>query len=244
MPYPITTSAYGIWSLNQVRSAELGNVWPAVGDAVTSPADNPSGVSVASDVWSLRDAYKAEAGGDWPEIYVPPTYYTHPTYGTLVGAFTSNWTTSPAIPVTEGVPQPESSDIILSNSDFQYVRAATTDNLVYYVFGPISNTFTYYVSYYRSQIENSNRAAAPTTTINPNNFAPSPDGQAFRPHWWDETNLPLGSGADYSMVFRESNTVGLYDFSPIKRVATNHPGFSSSSYVYDNTAAKFYIFYK
>ena len=237
MPYPITTSAYGIWSLNQVRSAELGNVWPAVGDAVTSPADNPSGVSVASDVWSLRDAYKAEAGGDWPEIYVPPTYYTHPTYGTLVGAFTSDWQpASTPISVTEGIPQPsDSTNVILSNSTFQAIRAATTANLVYYVWG---TSLEYYASYYRSQIESANVKPAPTTTINPNTFG-FRDSAHYRVHWHSETTGSDITGSDYSFVsYRDTNSVSVYEHGPVKSVSknvtmnTNHP------------AAKFYIFYK
>ena len=235
MPYPITTSAYGIWSLNQVRSAELGNTWPTVGGAATSHVNNASGVSVASNVWSLRDAYKAEAGGDWPEIYVPPTYYTHPTYGTLVGAFTSDWQPVAAVSVTEGIPQPSSStNVILSNSAFQSVRAATTANLVYYVWG---TSLEYYVSYYRSQIETADDVQAPTTTINPNSFGNWNNN--YRVHWWNETTGFTGSGADYSFVaYVDTNLVYVYEYGTVKAVSKNVT--MNNGYVTD----KFYIFYK
>ena len=241
MPYPITTSAYGIWSLNQVRDAELGNVWPAVGDAVTSSADNPSGVSVASDVWSLRDAYKAEAGGDWPEIYVPPTYYTHPTYGTLVATFVSpDWQPVAAVSVTEGIPQPsDSTNVILSNSAFQSIRAATTANLVYYVWG---TSLENYVSYYRSQIETADDVQAPTTTINPNSFGNFNNN--FRLHWHSETTGSDLTGSDYSFVAFRQDTgnnltfVSVYEYGTAKAVSKN---------VGMNTAHilnKLHIFYK
>ena len=233
MPYPITTSAYGIWSLNQVRDAELGNVWPTVGDAVTSPADNPSGVSVASNVWSLRDAYKAEAGGDWPEIL---TYYTHPTYGTLVATFVSpDWQPIAAISVTEGIPQPsDSTNVILSNSTFQSVRAATTANLVYYVWG---TSLEYYVSYYRSQIETADDVQAPTTTINPNSFGNF--NNLYKVHFWAETTGFTGSGSDYSFVtYRDTNYVSAYEYGPVKAVSKNIT--MNNNFTTD----KFHIFYK
>jgi hypothetical protein len=239
MPYPITTSAYGIWSLNQVRSAELGNTWPTVGGAATSHVNNASGVSVASNVWSLRDAYKAEAGGDWPEIYVPPTYYTHPTYGTLVATFVSpDWQPIAVISVTEGIPQPsDSTNVILSNSAFQSVRAATTANLVYYVWG---TSLENYVSFYRSQIETAKNVTAPTTTINPNSFG-NGAGNSYRVHWWSETTGFDGIGADYSfMTYRDTNTLNLYNFGPVKDVSRSNTGFLNSII----TTAKFHIFYK
>lgn len=236
MPYPITTSAYGIWSLNQVRSAELGNTWPTVGGAATSHVNNASGVSVASNVWSLRDAYKAEAGGDWPEIYVPPTYYIHPTYGTLVATFVPpDWQPVAAVSVTEGFPQPSSStNVILSNSAFQSIRAATTANLVYYVWG---TSLEYYVSFYRSQIETADDVQAPTTTINPNSFGNF--NNIYRVHFWAETTGFTGSGADYSAVtYRDTSAVSVYEYGTVKAVSKNVTMNTS------HAAPKFYIFYK
>lgn len=240
MPYPITTSAYGIWSLNQVRNAELGNTWPTVGGGATSHVNNPSGVSAASDVWSLRDAYKAEAGGDWPEIYVPPTYYTHPTYGTLVATFTSDWQPTTGISATEGIPQPSSStNVILSNSAFQSVRAATTANLVYYVWG---SSLQYYASFYRNQIETADDRQAPTTTINPNSFGIS-SNSAYRVHFWNETTDFTGTGSDYSFVsYRDTNQVSVYKMGTIRPVSTNIT-FISDIY-YNATSPKFQIYYK
>jgi hypothetical protein len=166
--------------------------------------------------------------------------YIHPTYGTLVATFTSDWQPTTGISATEGTPQPsDSTNVILSNSAFQSVRAATTSNLVYYVWG---SSLQYYVSFYRSQIEAADDRPAPTTTINPNNFGLS-SNSTYRVHFWNETAGFSGSGSDYSFVsYRDTNLVSLYKMGTVKPVSTNIT-FIAPGY-YNDTSPKFQIFYK
>lgn len=165
--------------------------------------------------------------------------YIHPTYGTLVATFTSDWQPTTGISATEGIPQPsDSTNVILSNSDFQSVRAATTSNLVYYVWG---SSLQYYVSFYRSQIETADDVQAPTTTINPNSFGNFNNN--YRVHWWNETSGFSGSGADYSFVaYVDTNLVYVYKLGAVKPVSTNIT-FTEPGY-YNATSPKFQIFYK
>ena len=73
----------------------------------------------------------------------PPTVavYTHATYGTLVAAF-SGFPAGPfpangTISVTESNPQPDDENVIMSDADFQNVRANATAGRVFYVWGAV-----------------------------------------------------------------------------------------------------------
>ena len=161
--------------------------------------------------------------------------YTHPTYGTLVATFNSpDWQPVGGVSVTEGNPLPsDSTNVILSDSAFQAVRAATTANRVWYVWG---DNLENYASVARSTIEGANVKPAPTTTINPNNFG---FFTSFRVHWWSETSGATLTGSDYSFVaYRDTNNLSLYEYGPTK--------FSSKNVVMNtnHTTSKFYIFYQ
>ena len=64
----------------------------------------------------------------------------------------------------------------MSDADFQNVRANATAGRVFYVWGS-GSALTYYREFIRSEIESANVRAAPTTTINPNNFGTSTGAQ-------------------------------------------------------------------
>jgi len=179
--------------------------------------------SSASDVWSLRDVYKAEAGDDWPDLIS--------NYGTLVGAFETDWNTGV---FSEGVPQLSSSDVILSDADFQSVRSNASSGLVYYVWG---DSLEFYVSFNRSEIESANVSPAPTTTINPSSFG---EGNGNKLHFWEEVSGSNLIGSDYSLVgFNPTTKVRIFEFSSIKAVDHNVNLFFSAE-----ISSKFYIFYK
>ena len=156
--------------------------------------------------------------------------YTHATYGTLVGSFSTGWNpTATTISFTESNPQPGDDDVIMSDADFQTVRAATTANRVFYVWGS-GGSLTYYREFIRSEIESANVRAAPTTTINPNNFgtsagaSPDPD---YRVHFWNETSGSATMvGADYSLMSfnnsPSSKTLEISNFSSVDYVGTNY----------------------
>lgn len=161
--------------------------------------------------------------------------YTHPTYGTLVATFNSpDWQPVGGVSVTEGNPLPsDSTNVILSDSAFQAVRAATTANRVWYVWG---DNLENYAMVARSTIEGANVKPAPTTTINPNNFG---FFTSFRVHWWSETSGATLTGSDYSfMAYRDTNNLSLYEYGPTK--------FSSENVVLNtnHTTGRFYIFYQ
>jgi len=70
--------------------------------------------------------------GETPSVPV----YTHATYGTLVGSFSTGWSpTATTISFTESNPQPGDDDVIMSDADFQTVRTNATAGRVFYVWG-------------------------------------------------------------------------------------------------------------
>ena len=154
--------------------------------------------------------------------------YTHATYGTLVGSFSTAWNpTATTISFTENNPQPGDDDVIMSDANFQNVRANATAGRVFYVWGS-GSALTYYREFIRSEIESANVRAAPTTTINPNNFGTSagssPDAD-YRLHFWNETSGATLVGGDYSAVgFRNSpsKTLVITNYSSINYVGTNY----------------------
>ena len=173
--------------------------------------------------------------------------YTHPTFGTLVGSFSTSWQPSTStIPVTQGTPQPGDDDVILSDADFQAVRASATAGRVFYVWGTGSN-LTSYREFYRSQIESANVRPAPTWTINPNNFGVSTTN--YRMHFWAETSGATLTGADYSaMLWRNTKNLGIYNYASVNYISTNYvgPTYNGVQYVYISSPAvdRVYIFYK
>jgi len=167
---------------------------------------------------------------------VTPSFTTDTTYGTLVGAFEGYWGSSS---YTTGIPQISSSNVIVSNSDFQSIRSQTTSNRVYYVWGSSQEK---YVAFSRSEIESSaDDVQAPTNTINPDNFGLGPSG-TNRTHWWDEITGFSGSGSDYSFAnyrLRDGESkLHIFDFGNIKAVDTNQ-----SLFILEATP-KVWIFYK
>ena len=154
--------------------------------------------------------------------------YTHATYGTLVGSFSTAWNpTATTISFTENNPQPRDENVIMSDANFQNVRANATAGRVFYVWGS-GSALTYYREFIRSEIESANVRAAPTTTINPNNFGTSagssPDAD-YRLHFWNETSGATLVGGDYSAVgFRNSpsKTLVITNYSSINYVGTNY----------------------
>ena len=158
-----------------------------------------------------------------------PPVYTHATYGTLVGSFSTAWNpTATTISFTESNPQPEDDDVIMSDANFQTVRTNATAGRVFYVWGS-GSALTYYREFIRSEIESANVRAAPTTTINPNNFGTSagasPDND-FRVHFWNETTGATMTGADYSLMgfanTPSSKTLEISNFSSVDYVGTNY----------------------
>lgn len=179
-----------------------------------------------TDMWVVEEPEEPVAGN-----------YTHPAYGTLVGAFTSDWQpASTPISVTEGNPHPsDSTNVILSDSAFQAVRAATTANRVWYVWG---DNLEFYVSFARSAIESANVWPAPTTTINPNTFG-FRESTHYRVHWHSETTGSNIAGSDYSFVsYRNTNSVSVYELGPVKAVSKN------VTMNTEHATGKFYIFYQ
>ena len=161
--------------------------------------------------------------------------YTHATYGTLVGSFSTGWNpTATTISFTENNPQPGDDDVIMRDADFQNVRANATANRVFYVWGS-GSALTYYREFIRSEIESANVRAAPTTTINPNNFGTSagstPDGD-YRLHLCNENSGANLTGVDYSVMSFNNNpsskTLEISNFSSVNYVGTNYT--SSNSY--------------
>ena len=161
--------------------------------------------------------------------------YTHATYGTLVGSFSTGWNpTATTISFTENNPQPGDDDVIMSDADFQIVRTNATAGRVFYVWGS-GGSLTYYREFIRSEIESANVRAAPTTTINPNNFgtsagaSPDPD---YRVHFWNENSGANLTGVDYSVMSFNNNpsskTLEISNFSSVNYVGTNYT--SSNSY--------------
>ena len=160
---------------------------------------------------------------------IKSSVYTHPTYGMLVGSFSTGWNpTATTISFTESSPQPGDDDVIMSDADFQTVRTLATAGRVFYVWGS-GSALTYYREFIRSEIESANVRAAPTTTINPNNFGTStgatPDGD-YRVHFWNETTGATMTGSDYSiMSFNNSpssKTLEISNFSSVDYVGTNY----------------------
>jgi len=165
----------------------------------------------------------------------PAGLYTDATYGTLVGAFEGDWQPT-AVSVTEGQPTPSSSNVILSDSDFQTVRSNASSGLVYYVWG---SSLENYAAYNRSDIESANVSPAPQTTINPNNFGIFGDPTTgYRVHFHEEITGSSLTGSDYSVIlYRDTNTLGVLDFASVKSV-------DSTAMNTAVTTSKLYIFYK
>ena len=155
--------------------------------------------------------------------------YTHATYGTLVGSFSTAWNpTATTISFTENNPQPGDDDVIMSDANFQNVRANATAGRVFYVWGPAGSSLTNYREFNRSDLESANVRPSPTTSINPNNFGTSagssPDAD-YRLHFWNETSGATLVGGDYSAVgFRNSpsKTLVITNYSSINYVGTNY----------------------
>jgi len=185
----------------------------------------------------------------------PPTVavYTHATYGTLVAAF-SGFPAGPfpangTISVTESNPQPDDENVIMSDANFQNVRANATAGRVFYVWGPSGSSLTNYREFNRSDLESANVKPSPTTSINPNNWGLDPNGN--RVHFWAETTGATLTGSDYSILnWRYPRLFGIYDFGPISRVSTNAADYSPPAYTYvyiaDGTSIdlRLNIFYK
>jgi hypothetical protein len=172
-----------------------------------------------------------------PGYFGSNTYTTHPTFGTLVATFAGpDWQPVGTVSVTEGYPKLTSSNVILSDANFQSIRAATTSNLVYYVWGASLENF---VSFNRTTIESANVKPAPTTTINPNSFGYYPNS---RTHWWSETTGSNLIGGDYSfMTYRDTNQLSLYTLGPVNNVSSSNAALLNSN---SNITGQFYIFYK
>ena len=186
--------------------------------------------------------------GETPSVPV----YTHATYGTLVGSFSTGWSpTATTISFTESNPQPGDDDVIMSDADFQTVRTNATAGRVFYVWGS-GSALTYYREFIRSEIESASVRAAPTTTINPNNFGTSagssPDAD-YRLHFWNETSGATLVGGDYSAVgFRNSpsKTLVITNYSSINYVGTNYTSgttYNGKEYIVIQIDY-FHIFYK
>ena len=162
--------------------------------------------------------------GETPSVPV----YTHATYGTLVAAFSDGFVQNSTISVTESNPQPDDENVVMSDADFQTVRTNATAGRVFYVWGS-GSALTYYREFIRSEIESASVRAAPTTTINPNNFGTSTGAQPdndYRMHFWNETSGATITGADYSiMSFNNtpsSKTLSISNFSSVNYVGTNY----------------------
>jgi len=176
--------------------------------------------------------------------------YTHATYGTLVGSFSTAWNpTATTISFTENNPQPGDDDVIMSDANFQNVRANATAGRVFYVWGPSGSSLTNYREFNRSDLESANVKPSPTTSINPNNWGLDPNGN--RVHFWAETTGATLTGSDYSILnWRYPRLFGIYDFGPISRVSTNAADYSPPAYTYvyiaDGTSIdlRLNIFYK
>ena len=141
--------------------------------------------------------------GETPSVPV----YTHATYGTLVGCVFRLVGVRPqtsTISVTENNPQPgDDENVVMSDADFQTVRANATAGRVFYVWGAGEVALTYYREFIRSDLESANVRAAPTTSINPNNCGTSTGAQPdndYRVHFWAETSGATMTGADYSIM--------------------------------------------
>lgn len=163
-------------------------------------------------------------------------FTTDSTYGTLVASFAGAWNTGS---YTEGIPTLSDSNVILSDSNFQTVRSNTTSNLVYYVWGSSQEHFW---SFSRTQIESANVRAAPTTTINPNNFGAGLSDLTPM-HWWDENTGATLSGSDYSFVsYNVNGGIAIFDLSTLKAAGKS----SSRNIIYVNreSTPKVWVFYK
>mgnify|MGYP000191352256 CR=1 FL=1 len=196
---------------------------------------------------TLKEIVSASAFiGETPSVPV----YTHATYGTLVGSFSTGWSpTATTISFTESNPQPGDDDVIMSDADFQTVRTNATAGRVFYVWGAVGSSLTNYREFNRSDLESANVRAAPTTSIDPNNWGLDPYG--YRVHFWAETSGASMGGADYSnLTWRSPRRLSIYDFGPISRVSTNAADYSPPAYTYvyiaDGTSIdlRLNIFYK
>ena len=177
--------------------------------------------------------------------------YTHATYGTLVAAF-SGFPAGPfpangTISVTESNPQPDDENVIMSDANFQNVRANATAGRVFYVWGAVGSSLTNYREFNRSDLESANVKPSPTTSINPNNWGQDPNGN--RVHFWAETTGATLTGSDYSLLlWRSSRRLSIYDFGPVSRVSTNAADNAGTSYIdiVDGTSIdlRLNIFYK
>ena len=93
--------------------------------------------------------------------------------------------------------------------------------VVFFMCGGREVALTYYREFIRSELESANVRAAPTTTINPNNFGTSTGAQPdndYRMHFWTETSGATMTGADYSImswnILRPQNTLSIGPTSP------------------------------
>ena len=69
MPHPSTSSAYGIWSLNEVRDAERGDNWPSVPITFTYTAANlDSGTADNAFDGSLSTSANVRNAGSYVEV--------------------------------------------------------------------------------------------------------------------------------------------------------------------------------
>ena len=173
--------------------------------------------------------------------------YTHATYGTLVAAFNAGFPANSTISVTENNPQPDDENVIMSDANFQNVRANATAGRVFYVWGPSGSSLTNYREFNRSDLESANVKPSPTTSIDPNNWGLDPYG--YRVHFWAETSGASMGGADYSnLTWRSPRRLSIYDFGPISRVSTNAADVAGQTYFHiaDGTSIdlRLNIFYK
>jgi len=181
--------------------------------------------------------------GETPSVPV----YTHATYGTLVAAFSDGFVQNSTISVTESNPQPDDENVVMSDADFQTVRTNATAGRVFYVWGAVGSSLTNYREFNRSDLESANVRAAPTTSIDPNNWGLDPSN--YRVHFWSETTGATLTGSDYSLLlWRSSRRLSIYDFGPVSRVSTNAADNAGTSYIdiVDGTSIdlRLNIFYK
>jgi len=181
--------------------------------------------------------------GETPSVPV----YTHATYGTLVAAFSDGFVQNSTISVTESNPQPDDENVVMSDADFQTVRTNATAGRVFYVWGAVGSSLTNYREFNRSDLESANVRAAPTTSIDPNNWGLDPSN--YRVHFWSETTGATLTGSDYSLLlWRSSRRLSIYDFGSISRVSTNAADLAGTTYfnITDGTSIdlRLNIFYK
>ena len=173
--------------------------------------------------------------------------YTHATYGTLVAAFSDGFPANSTISVTKNNPQPDDENVVMSDADFQTIRTNATAGRVFYVWGAVGSSLTNYREFNRSDLESANVRAAPTTSIDPNNWGLDPSN--YRVHFWSETTGATLTGSDYSLLlWRSSRRLSIYDFGPVSRVSTNAADNAGTSYIdiVDGTSIdlRLNIFYK